>query len=373
MIGLMKALAQYGISGSRGFLPVPDPLDRLPEAYAAWEDIAANGSALLMAGRLRRVVDGLPVLDPGPLGDGPERERAMLLLTVLANAYVHGEQPGTDRLPPPLARPLHEVAGRLDRPPIVAHASIVLNNWRRIDPAAPLGVTNIDTQVTFLGGIDEKWFYLATVGVELAGAAGLEPLVSARRAAATGDGDALITELGAVTAAITAAAEALTAIEKWCDHYVFYHRVRPFLAGWPEPGIRFEGVDDRPRILAGGSAAQSSLIQAFDAGLDIAHEAPLTSGFLTSMRRFMPVGHRRFLDDLRAGPSVREFAGRDPRLSGAYDEAVRALAALRHQHIGIAARYVRRFERDGGHGTGGSDFVPFLRTSKEETAARILG
>jgi indoleamine 2,3-dioxygenase len=178
-----------------------------------------------------------------------------------------------------------------------------------------------------------------------------------------------------VTSAISAATDALMAIEKWCDHHVFYHRVRPFLAGWPAPGIRFEGVDDRPRILAGGSAAQSSLIQAFDAGLGITHDAPSTSGFLGGMRRFMPAGHRRFLDDLRAGPSVREFAGadRDPEPVEAYDGAVRALTALRHKHIGIAARYVRRFERDdGGKGTGGSDFVHFLRTSKEETARGLL-
>jgi hypothetical protein len=131
----MMPMGHYGITESRGFLPSPDPLDRLPERYAAWEDVAGNGSTLIMAGRLRRTVGLLPVLDPGPLADGRELERAMLLLTVLANAYVWGEGPGTDRLPPSLARPLHEVARRLDRPPIVAHASIVLNNWRRIDPA----------------------------------------------------------------------------------------------------------------------------------------------------------------------------------------------------------------------------------------------
>ena len=29
--------AQYGIHPERGFLPSPDPLDRLPEAFDAWE------------------------------------------------------------------------------------------------------------------------------------------------------------------------------------------------------------------------------------------------------------------------------------------------------------------------------------------------
>ncbi|GHE41981.1 hypothetical protein [Streptomyces capitiformicae] len=75
--------------------------------------------------------------------------------------------------------------------------------------------------------------------------------------------------------------DAFLDVERWCDHYVFYHRIRPFLTGWSAPGLRFEGVDREPLVLAGGSAAQSSLIQAFDAGLDIPHPHGMTAGFLT--------------------------------------------------------------------------------------------
>ena len=56
-----------------------------------------------------------------------------------------------------------------------------------------------------------------------------------------------------------------------CRADIFYHRVRPFLKGWPDDGIVYEGVNEEPKIFIGGSAAQSSLLQTLDAGLGITH------------------------------------------------------------------------------------------------------
>jgi indoleamine 2,3-dioxygenase len=239
-------------------------------------------------------------------------------------------------------------------------------------------MSNIDTQVTFLGGVDEKWFYLATVGVELAGAPGLPLLVRAQHAAAAEDQAGLTEVLLGIRDVVDKVTDAFLDVERWCDHYVFYHRIRPFLTGWSAPGLRFEGVDREPLVLAGGSAAQSSLIQAFDAGLDIPHPHGMTAGFLTGMRAYMPAPHRRFLEDLEAGPSVRECVERNrgthPRLGDAYNAAVDALVRLRAQHIGITGRYIKRFQSDQetAKGTGGSDFVAFLKKSREETTDRLL-
>ncbi|WP_162795554.1 indoleamine 2,3-dioxygenase [Nonomuraea lactucae] len=374
----VAALGEYAIDARHGFVPAEDPVDGLPAYYRPWEQVGRNIAALIMTGRIRPAIESMPVLALDRLESGGEQERAMLLLSCIANAYVWGTGTPARTLPAPAARPLHELARTLDRAPIVAHASIVLNNWRRIDRTEPLGMSNIDTQLTFMGGVDEKWFYLATVGVELAGADGLPLLVRAQRAAAAEDRTRLVEALLGVGKVLGRVVQAFLDVERWCDHHVFYHRVRPFLTGWSAPGLRFEGVDSEPLVLAGGSAAQSSLIQAFDAGLDIPHRDELTSGFLTGMRAYMPGPHRRFLEDLEAGPSVRDFVARHrggcPRLAEAYNAAVDGLAQLRAQHIGITGRYIRRFERgeEAGKGTGGSDFTGFLKRSREETTERLL-
>ena len=52
----------FGVSSDHGFLPADDPLQELPSQFAAWEEIASSLPKLIVAGRLRRVVEGLPVL-----------------------------------------------------------------------------------------------------------------------------------------------------------------------------------------------------------------------------------------------------------------------------------------------------------------------
>ena len=74
----------------RGFLPEPDPLRELPAGFAAWEERAFELGRLIVAGRVRRAIEWMPLLDPGALADGPDLRRAMLLLSFLGHAYVWG-------------------------------------------------------------------------------------------------------------------------------------------------------------------------------------------------------------------------------------------------------------------------------------------
>src|SRR5215208_5341946 len=89
----------FGISRDRGFLPAQDPLDRLPAAYARWDDLGRDLPKLPVSTHLRRALDRLPVLDPSALTKPPELERAMLLLSYMAHAYVWGAAPPARRLP----------------------------------------------------------------------------------------------------------------------------------------------------------------------------------------------------------------------------------------------------------------------------------
>jgi len=102
-------LAQWQVHAERGFLPDPDPLLELPQAYAAWERISRELPGLLAAGSaaLLRQVSALPTLELSGLQTAPMQNRAMILLTVLAHAFVWAdpEQP-RKLLPAAIALPL---------------------------------------------------------------------------------------------------------------------------------------------------------------------------------------------------------------------------------------------------------------------------
>ncbi len=227
MDNALEPLAAYDIDPATGFLPAADPADRLPPGFSAWDDLARELGPQIRARRLRQTIADLPLLDPAELVTAADRERAFLLLTVFANGWVWGGAEPHLSLPTALACPLDALARLHDRPPIVHYASMALRNWRRIDPVRPIETDNLTVQVTFLGGVDEDWFTVASLGVELAGA----PLLPLAHRAATADGDTLRDLLEDIAGGMASVLTALDRMREWCDPHVFYNRVRPYLAG----------------------------------------------------------------------------------------------------------------------------------------------
>jgi indoleamine 2,3-dioxygenase len=337
-------------------------------------------SALLLAGRLRETLAALPVLPIERLEGRDELERAMLLLSVFGNAYVWAEEKPARSLPRPIAVPWHELAEALGRPPIVSHASLVLRNWRRIVPDGPIVLENLETLQLFGGGLDEQWFYLIPAAMEAHGAGALVAIVQARAAVRDEQVDALASTLGTIATVVDELDAILLRTPERCDPYIFYRRVRPYLAGWPAPGVVYEGVSEQPVQLAGGSAAQSSLFQAIDAALGVSHEHEDSRPFLQAMRAHMPPKHRALLEKLdEGGPKLRAFViehrSDRPRLAERYDDAIRALDRLRKAHFEIAVRYITRQapEPEGAKGTGGTDLKTFLKKTREETRDKLIG
>jgi indoleamine 2,3-dioxygenase len=370
-------LAAFGISHARGFVPEYDPPAALPEAYRAWDEILPILPALIMNREVRRWIAAIPELDPGELTGEAERQRAALILSALTMAHVWGGAEPDFTLPRNIAVPFVTLSRQLGRPPIILHASGVLNNWRRLDPARPLALDNVDTQATFTGSFDEKWFYLATLGVELAGAPAIAALASAVTASENADEAALAAHLTALEAAIRQMTTALMRMTESCDPYVFYHRIRPWLAGWPSPGLVYAGTSTTPQVWAGGSAAQSSLLQSIDAGLGIRHEHAHTRDFLEAMLQYMPPKHRAFVTTLRETSSIRERSLRGSiALREAYNASIAAADEFRRKHIGLTSQYIVKQASThvgpGTTGTGGTDFVEFLRESRIETARSQL-
>ena len=79
-------LTDYQVGPVRGFLPSQNPVRKLPSDFEAWEQIAANLSALIMAGKLRKAIAHMPVPDLQKLETEGQFRRAMLLLSVFGNA-----------------------------------------------------------------------------------------------------------------------------------------------------------------------------------------------------------------------------------------------------------------------------------------------
>ena len=192
-----------------------------------------------------------------------------------------------------------------------------------------------------------------------------------------------------------------------CHPQVFYHHIRPFLAGSMNMetaglpnGVFYDEGDGKGswRKYRGGSNGQSSLLQFFDAVLQIDHQR--CNGFHDEMRRYMPGPHARFLDDIESIANIRDYVnGLDESrgnsdLVRAYNDAVASLSEFRNIHIALVTRYIiipsrqpkpesSIIRRDIAStstklasaepmtkelvGTGGTKLIPFLRTSRDET------
>jgi indoleamine 2,3-dioxygenase len=373
-----EQFASYRVDPVRGFLPVQDPLDHLPPAYEEWDRLGEDVSALLMTGQVRRRLEKLTPLDVENLQDDRQRERAMLLLSVFANAYVWADSKPATRIPRGVAVPLCVLAQQLGLPPITTYPSIVLYNWRRLDPAGAIDLQNLASLQLFLGGIDEQWFYLVSVAIEAKGAAALPAIVHAQQAVLADDMESVHSNLHTVVHALEGMIATLMRMPEHCDPYVFYHRIRPVLTGWDEPGVIYEGISDRPQKFYGGSAAQSPLVQSLDAALGVKHADRETRFYLLEMRRYMLSKHRQFIEALEGGPSIREYVLRHkqicPELVEEYNRGIQGVEEFRRRHFEIAVHYITHQAPPGAEakGTGGTNFSAFLGKSLKETREHLI-
>lgn len=380
---MLTSIAAPNLDSERGFLPLQDPLTRLPQAFDAWESVAFGLPKLLASDRLRRTIEELPPFPLDQIASDRERERAMTLLSYLGHAYVWSGRKPAEILPAQIAMPWHAVAESLGRPPVLSYSSYSLHNFSRFDPGREIECGNIALIQNFLGGIDEEWFILIHVDIERKAAPGMAVLHACLDAADAHDSELLERLLATVRTSIEAMLTTLKRMPEWCDPYIYYHRVRPYIHGWKNHpdlphGLVYEGVaayHGQPQQLRGETGAQSAIVPSLDAMLGVGHKEDILRTYLMEMRTYMPPAQRAFIESLEARGSVRPFVERSGRccLTEVYNSCVEGVERFRSLHLEYAAAYIFRqaqtdLKNPHAVGTGGTPFMQYLKKHRDETA-----
>ncbi|KAJ5168997.1 Indoleamine 2-3-dioxygenase [Penicillium canariense] len=369
-------LDDYAVSPLHGFLPNGLPLQKLPHAYyAEWENLAVRLPDLIKTGQIRGSVNALPVLTTTWLQTEPEWRRAYSILGFLTHAYIWGGEKPKDTLPPCIAKPFLKISKHLELPPCATYAALTLWNYTT---TAELDITEPDhlsVLTSFTGTKDEEWFMVLSVAIEAKGARLVPLMLDAIAAAAAHD----VPRLTALLCRFTDGLQDLRGtLARMCEKnapHVFFHQLRPFLAGSKNmaaaglpSGVFYDlgAGQGEWHQYSGGSNAQSSLIQTFDIFLGVNHSATGSlnpSGFSyiqvrhlpprsstiynmqedLDMRNYMPAPHKRFLETLSALSNVRPYVAStqaDSPLKEAFNAAVLSLSSFRDTHIQIVSRYI---------------------------------
>ncbi|KAK3494180.1 indoleamine 2,3-dioxygenase beta type [Neurospora hispaniola] len=387
---IQSLLIKYDVT-TNGFLPEGPPLELLPdEYYAPWEDLIKRLPETLDAGTFRAEVDRLPVLQTDRLIKEEEWRRAYVVLCFFAHGYIWGGRRPSEILPEPISVPLLSVSKHLDLPPIATYASLNLWNFRCVPPPSssfpssppaipasfsssppslttcsaakapkvfdPTDLSRLQTLHTFTGTSSESWFYLVSVAMEAQGAYIIPIMLRALQAIGLRSEtwkESTTKALRELVHCVQAVGELLERMYEGCEAMVFYHRIRPYLAGskgmhagglglgrgvfydlgpfspagFEKTGEKGEEGEEVEEVVQGqkrkgkwmayrgGSNGQSSLIQFWDLVLGVehvsaGHSSPHSSGasdsahsdtkekekpFHDEVREYMPLKHRQFL------------------------------------------------------------------------------
>jgi indoleamine 2,3-dioxygenase len=384
-------LSDYGMSRERGFLSHYEIDDVfLPTRFDAVIGTAERLTDLLSTGRVRHWLARVPEPDIAKWAlDAPEEQvRTMMVhYSFLVQAWVWGEPEPPQHLPAGLARPIVAIADRLGQAPLLPYSGYVLDNWARIDKAGPVALDNVRMVQNFLGGSDENWFVMIHVAIEAEAGVLLDNAVQLVDAARGENADLCEALLSGMDAAWERIYAVFARMPERCDPYVYFHRVRPYIHGWANnpalgEGLVYEGVDKfagKPQAYRGQTGSQSSIVPSMDALFGVHHSADPLKSFLDELHHYRPVAHRRFIEDLAAQSTLRDFVTRanSPGLRDAFNACLEQVARFRTRHLEYAASYINKQAgsipgNDPDVGTGGTPFMKYLKKHRDENRAQLV-
>ena len=385
-------LKDYGMSRERGYLSdyEIDTIE-LPDQFNPILEAASNLSALLTTGRVRHWLDALPdpqIAEWAQTAPEEEVRTAMVHYSFLVQAYVWGEPLPPAHLPANLGRPMCALADRLGQAPLLPYSAYVLDNWYRLDKSGPITLENIAMYQNFYGGADENWFVLVHVAIEAEAGVMLDNaarLVSIAKNGDEAEATRLLHEMDEAWERIYAH---FGRMPERCDPYVYFHRVRPYIHGWAnnpalaDGGLVYEGMDryeGKPQAFRGQTGSQSSIVPAMDALFQVGHSDDPLRQFLDELHSYRPIEHRRFIEDLAAQSTLREFvtASDNADLTAAFNACLEQSARFRTRHLEYAASYINKQAgsiagNDPDVGTGGTPFMKYLKKHRDENRAQLV-
>ncbi|KAF7329006.1 IDO-domain-containing protein [Mycena venus] len=410
LLYINQMLDCYDISPINGFACGGTSITTFADpSFKPWLQTASNLPNLISSKKLRSTIDSWPHLSPEQLVSLEEYRLAYLLLGHLVHAYIWAnlaEESPCPRIPAPLARPFLEIVNELEVPLGICFASTALWNYT-LDSEGKEGCV-----VGFTGTSDEVHFNLTSRRVEVAGAEALTAALKAARVAARTDKETVAEVqklLKQVAQSLGQCKVELLKMKDGLDPAIFYHRLRPYLVSsqaLPDGVVFVTDTDADDRYQLGGSTGgQSSLFQALDILLGVQHsDASGRAQFVQSMRRGMPSGHARFLEDIRVLPSIRTFVQNQVKaengaeeLVATFNAALDVLKTYRDSHVQVVTLFVvtpagktaaadgnnannpgstANFDESGStepRGTGGSELFSLLKGMREDMKEARLG
>ena len=290
--------------------------------------------------------------------------------------------------------------------PVLTLATVSLWNYNTLFPLRTgevLELDNIRILETFTGTTSESWFYSISVAIEARSIIVIPLILTILKAVHRQDVSNTIFLLIRLSSEITEITTLFAKLYKKCKPEIFYTSIRPYLNGWNHAslptGVAYDGScpfqrsmsdqiksDSEYRTYAGGSNAQSALIQALDVILGVEHPitkvGPVCGSILTEMRRYMPGAHCRFLEDVSRVSNLRQYVVgcRDiDELRVNYNACILGLKRFRDVHMQIVCRYILLPARQvsgvnhtAAKGTGGTESISFLKQVRRETVDMIV-
>jgi indoleamine 2,3-dioxygenase len=358
------------IFGERGFLPARDPVPafRADSKFSVLDEIGRDLPSLLEDPGFRDYARRLKIPEcPDHIDQDrlPELRLYYVRVGFLASAYINQvSQPKATTLPANLAVPLCKVATLLRRPPILSYDGYALYNWKRFDENGPIALANIDTLQDFVHLYDEHWFILVHVAIEAIAARILAAIRSVALAGSTIDGDVINAALREIASALQEQIAILRRLPEKMDPALYHRTFRPYIRFFEN--VIYEGVSEAPMNFRGETGAQSSIMPSLVAFMKIPHQPSALTNHLIDMRRFMPVEHRRVIEEMEAMPSVKDKAEPD-----AFNSVLEGMATFRETHYKWAHEYINRWT-DDPRGTGGTPYMSWLKQLIDETRAHKL-
>lgn len=276
---------------------------------------------------------------------------------------------GNTILPATISSALVKLGERLDRPPMLAYAGMVLNNWQLKDETEGFIPQNIALLLRFTDYIDESWFFQVHIAIEAQAGKMLRALIEVQEAIERDDEQQVLDYLRQMQRGLVQITKTFHEMPKLCDPDTYYQKIRPYLMSFDD-SINFEGIHPNPTPLRGGSGAQSSIVPIMLAGLSIDHQSSQLTANLKDMQRYMPREHRQLIEDMQHS-KLRDYCQKHPPLKDAYNHVLRQLITFRRAHLYYARTYI--FEKSTNPiGTGGTEYMSFLSKLIDETANQML-